>query len=232
MGWVLWGGPYRMGSVGCLVAPRSLAWICGAGGVQAVGFDGKDVWGPLGWICGVDLWGALGSVGWDLWGAHCSLLSCASVCGVHAVLTWGAELWGRAMRSVGQSCGAWGRAMGQLWGLWGRAVGNCCSPWALWGGSVGQRGLAAVGPVVGLLVVGWSCGAERCFWGRGCWGGAMVTYGAACPTLMGRDGGPAQGLPAVGLKEWGWGREGAEVVMGLVGDPWGGCGAGSGLWGW
>ena len=146
--------------MGCLVAPRSLAWICGAGGVQAVGFDGKDVWGPLGWICGV-----------DLWGAHCSLLSCASVCGVHAVLTWGAELWGRALGSMGQSCGVcgaelwgsygacgaeqwgtvavpglcgvdlWGRGGWQLWGrLWG-----CL----LWGGAVGQSAASGVGAAGG-----------------------------------------------------------------------------------
>ena len=77
---------------------------------------GSDLWG---WICGAhfDLWGQIygvgsvgltdicgvGSMGSDLWGAPCSLLSCASVYGVHAVRTWGAELWG-----------LWGTAVGSV----------------------------------------------------------------------------------------------------------------------
>ena len=191
--------------MGCLVAPRSLAWICGAGGVQAVGFDGEDVWGALGWICGAR---------WDLWGAHCSLLSCASVCGVHAVLTWGAELWGRALGSMGQSCGIcgaelwglwgkavgsmgqsyeicgaelwglWGRVVGQLWGLWGRAVGNCCSPWALWG----RGGWQLWGRLWGCLLWGGAVGQSAASGIGAAGGGRWLLMGLPAPHLGGEMG--------------------------------------------
>ena len=251
MGWVLWGGPYRTGSVGCLVAPRSLAWICGAGGVQAVGFDGKDVWGPLGWICGV-----------DLWGAHCSLLSCASVCGVHAVLTWGAELWGRALGSMGQSCGVCGA---ELWGL-GQSSGAVMGPVGQSSGELLQS-LGSVGWICGAEGAGScgaGCGAACCgveLWGRalllgsGLLGGGDGYLWGCLPHTWGVRWGPSPGPPCcgaegVGMGEggggggygagrgsmgwlWGWqwvmglvGHRGGGSV-GLVGDLWGGCG----LWG-